>query len=560
MRTLQRIGIALFAGLYRLYYRTLRVTALLPDGTAIAPDDYPFGIEIFAATEADSVALAGLMARRNFTVLVAHGRDGDWVSAALGALGCRIVRGSSRRGGVEALRALAADRAIARGPVALVVDGPLGPAGVAKGGAAMLSKRTGLPICAIGAAARRRMTLRRTWARMYIPLPFTRVVLALESPASDEVCGTSVGAEGVTRALSRARGRARDAMNRPHPPGLRLLRAVLTALVLLRDLLLTGLVVILACPLWVLPWRGALTLGRVYGVVLGASWPLARRAGMINVSRAYGPATSRDQAERIVWRSFASLGQGIAEGIQFARRFKHGGTRWQELYEAEDPALEHRILGDPRPKIFVTGHLGSWEIAAGLAGRGVGDRGAIIIRRIDNVFLNALVRRLRLRRRSQWIDKKGAAAGALARLRAGESVALLLDENAGPRGVFVDFFGRPASTGRLAALLSLNTGAPIVVGACVRRPGRQFLYRLAVVEPSPSTRNANAASVAAITQAVVATFEQWVRDDPGQWRWVHWRWKARPDGSEESYGRGELADCFLHDRQDAAHANHGTFA
>src|SRR5205807_7917448 len=129
-------------------------------------------------------------------------------------------------------------------------------------------------------------------------------------------------------------------------------------------------------------------------------------------------------------------------------------------------------------------------------------------------------------------DKTGAAAAALARLRRGDSVAMLLDENGGYRGVFVEFFGRPASTGRLPALLSLETGAPIVVGACVRRPGRRFLYRLALLEAG---RERDAEAVALLTQQIVATLERWVRDDPTQWRWIHWRWKTRPDGSGEAY-------------------------
>ena len=329
------------------------------------------------------------------------------------------------------------------------------------------------------------------------------------------------------------------------------MKRLATPLVWARDLLLAALAVALACPIWVLPWRPAALIGRAYGVALGALWPLARRVGAINLSRAFGPALSRAEAQRAVWESFGSLGQGVAEGIQFARRFKNGQAGWQDLYEAEDPDLERRMLDDPRPKIFVTAHLGSWEMATGIVGLRAGDRGAAIVRRIDNVFLNAIIRGVRLRHASQWIEKKGAAAMALARLRQGDSVGLLLDENAGPRGVFVDYFGRPASTGKIAALLSLTTGAPIVVGACIRRPGRKFLYRLAVVDPAAPARSA---SVSAMTQEVVGTLERWVRDDPGQWRWVHWRWKTRPDGTEESYGRRERDECFRRDRPGASHS------
>lgn len=318
-------------------------------------------------------------------------------------------------------------------------------------------------------------------------------------------------------------------------------RRALRGALLTRDFVLTGLVLLVTLPVWALPWSFALALGRLYGRLLGAFWPRARRVALINLRRAYGPEMTREHASRLTGEVFASLGLGVAEGVQFARRFKSGRADWRGLYEVEDPELEARILADPRPKVLVTGHLGSWEIAVMLAGLRIGGRGAVIVRRVDNPFLNAAIRRVRLSDEAQWIEKHGSTAEAMRRLRGGESVALLLDENGGARGVFVDFFGRPASTQRTAALLSIRARVPIVVGAAVRRRER-LLYRLAMLEP-PAER-ATPADVRALTQEVVSAYERWVREDPDQWRWIHWRWKSRPDGAEETYGRPELARCF----------------
>ena len=167
--------------------------------------------------------------------------------------------------------------------------------------------------------------------------------------------------------------------------------------------------------------------------------------------------------------------------------------------------------------------------------------GSAIARRVDNPFLDAVVRRLRLQRDSQWIEKRGAVAIARDRLRRGESVALLLDEDGGPRGPFVNFFGRPASTRKTAAVLSLATGAPLVLGAAVRRPGPvPFLVRLAVIEPAGRGPEA----ILPLTAELAALYERWVREDPLQWRWVHWRWKHRPDGSLETYTRRDVESSF----------------
>jgi KDO2-lipid IV(A) lauroyltransferase len=319
-------------------------------------------------------------------------------------------------------------------------------------------------------------------------------------------------------------------------------RKLAAAAMLPVDFFLTVLVLAVAAPLWLLPWKWAAGLGELYGRCAYGLWPVARRAGWINLRRAYGPSMDRARAARWTREVFGGLGRSIAEGVQFARRFKSGRDPGG-LIDVEDPALEARILDDPRPKIFVTGHLGSWEVAIGAVSRRAASGGAVIIRRIDNSILNAVVRRLRLRRGSEWIEKRGASSEALRRLRAGESIALLADENGGARGVFVDFFGRAASTHKTPALLSALTGAPIVVGAALRRGGR-FRFKLAVVEPRIAGPGAADAEIRRLTAEVASILEEWVREAPTQWRWIHWRWRSRPDGSEESYGDSDVAACF----------------
>ena len=315
---------------------------------------------------------------------------------------------------------------------------------------------------------------------------------------------------------------------------------------------LTGLALL---PVLVLPWRFAVRLGRAYGLAMGCVFPGLRRVAAINLRRAYGASVTRASARRTAWGVCASMGESLAEGMRLARSLGAGRALPEVRYEVEDPVLERQILADPRPKIFVTGHLGSWELATLVAGLRHGGPAAVIARRVDNPFVDRLLRRLRFPSGFVVIEKRGAAAEALRRLRQGESVGVLADENAGPGGVFVEFFGRPASTARLPALLALMTGAPIVLGVAVRRPAGTrrevpYCFRLALFEPGGSSEDA-AARVRAITQAMVGKYEQWVRDDPWQWRWIHWRWKTRPEGAEETYTRRDLAACFDHSRGDA---------
>jgi lysophospholipid acyltransferase (LPLAT)-like uncharacterized protein len=169
----------LLAPLYGTYYRTLALRGVTAAGEPFEPRAFACSGEIWALCERDALALAGLVAARGFTALIALGRDGDWAAAALTALGCGVVRGSSRRGGWPALRSLLRHLEASPGPLAMVVDGPLGPAGRVRPGALICARDSGRPVRPVAAAARRRILFPRTWSGIYLPLPFTTVRIAL---------------------------------------------------------------------------------------------------------------------------------------------------------------------------------------------------------------------------------------------------------------------------------------------------------------------------------------------------------------------------------------------
>ncbi len=177
-----RLALIATAAAYRLHCRTLRADALLADGSVIKARHYPFDQEIFALCEGDALALGSLLADARFTVLVTVGRDGDRAAIVLEQLGCTVVRGSSRHRGTEALRGLVHHLKSSTTPAAIVVDGPLGPAGVAKSGAVACAMLTGRPLHALAASASRSIVFPGTWSGLYMPLPFARVAIVCDSP------------------------------------------------------------------------------------------------------------------------------------------------------------------------------------------------------------------------------------------------------------------------------------------------------------------------------------------------------------------------------------------
>lgn len=207
-------AVALLVRAYRLYHRTLRLYAVLPDGTVIRGyADYPRTREIIALCERDAVALGGFVANEGAITLVAPGRDGDWATAALEALGFQVVRGASERGGVRAVRQLVHRLQGTSAPAAVVVDGPLGPAGEAKPGVLLCALHTDRPVRPLSAAARFSLVFGKAWSRLYVPMPFSRLAVSIGehvTVAADGPGAREAARRLLTERLAQARRQALD--------------------------------------------------------------------------------------------------------------------------------------------------------------------------------------------------------------------------------------------------------------------------------------------------------------------------------------------------------------
>ena len=161
----------------------------------------------------DQLALIGARPQGRLVVAVSSSRDGALQTRVLGVFGLEVVRGSSSRNGVRALKGLG--RAILDGASVLIaVDGPRGPHGQVKPGALFLARRLSVPIFALAASARGHR-LGRAWDRFLLPLPFSRVVVVCGEPI--RVGRTEPMAEAIVRVehaladLSKAAAIARGA-------------------------------------------------------------------------------------------------------------------------------------------------------------------------------------------------------------------------------------------------------------------------------------------------------------------------------------------------------------
>lgn len=276
-----------------------------------------------------------------------------------------------------------------------------------------------------------------------------------------------------------------------------------------------------------LPLPAARLESRLLAQVLRVAAPRLGRVARRNLAFALPDFTEpeRQAILRGVYRSLARLVLSVARFPHLSRDNIHQWIRYDGL-EHFEKALECR-----RGVLVLTAHLGNWELSAlahGLYGRPM----HILVRPLDNPYLDRLVRRYRTLSGNRIIEKTDSPRRILEALKANHAVGMLVDQNATPDGgVFVDFFGKKACASTGLTKIALRTGAPVVPGfALWDEEQRRYVLRF-----WPPVELDTTADLQANTQRLHTALEAIIRQYPDQWLWIHRRWKTRPPGEEAIY-------------------------
>jgi KDO2-lipid IV(A) lauroyltransferase len=265
------------------------------------------------------------------------------------------------------------------------------------------------------------------------------------------------------------------------------------------------------------------------------SWPLAwlvhridrrhRSVAAENLRHAFAESMSDAQRERLVAAVYQHFCRLLIEIIHLPRRLHT--NNWRRYVQLPDGPQFVDCLLTGRPVLFVTGHFGNWELGGYILGL-LGFRSYAVARPLDNPYLDDFLRRFRERTGQRILAKKGDFDEMQHILSEGGVIATLADQDAGQRGLFVDFFGRPASTHKAFALLALEHRAVILV-MLARNLGAPLRYEMVAEELIfPEDYEGQPDAVRAITQRLTAALERGIRQAPEQYFWLHRRWKHQP--------------------------------
>lgn len=290
------------------------------------------------------------------------------------------------------------------------------------------------------------------------------------------------------------------------------------------DRLTYGAVRVAICVIQALPRpaceRGARTLARF----IARSVRIRRSVVRENLRIAF-PDWSEAQADRTIeamWEHFLLMVVEIAHAQRVIQK-----TTWRKHLRIHGMEQMVRMLWSDRPKVILSGHYGNFELAAYLFGV-FGFRIYSVARVLDNPLLDRFVTQFRESRGQRILPKKGSAPDVELALQANGAIGLLGDQAAGPKGAWVEFFGRPASVHKAIGLFAVSSGAPIMVCSATRRHGL-FDYDLRLEGTAdPALGGAETAGLKEISQWYTSLLEASIRRAPEQYWWVHRRWRGEP--------------------------------
>jgi KDO2-lipid IV(A) lauroyltransferase len=274
-----------------------------------------------------------------------------------------------------------------------------------------------------------------------------------------------------------------------------------------------------------LPRSTAISLGGFLGRLAYLIIRDARKRTITNLSRAFGKKFDKTQLRRLGYQVFANLGKNVADAVRL------GKMSWEDVGKiTETEGLEHldRAYQSGKGVIGLTGHIGNFElIAAYFSLRGY--RMSVVGRELYDPRLDRLLVRNRESVGLENIPTSRGVKPIMRALKAGRFLGVLADQDSSRvRGVFVNFFGRPARTPAGPGLLSYKTGSPIIPMAILRKGKNRYKI---VVKPQVELRFSGdrEKDLIDVTQKYTTVLESIIREYPDQWLWMHDRWRSKPE-------------------------------
>ncbi len=274
-----------------------------------------------------------------------------------------------------------------------------------------------------------------------------------------------------------------------------------------------------------IPFSWAMALGQAGGHLLYYILKRYRRVALENLNCAFGGQKTEEEIKQIAIQSFENLGYFAIEFIRIPKIVKN----LKKYVVIKNDESLWKALEAKRGVILIVSHFGNWEwmgVAAGVRVREKGVKINAVARVLGNLFLyRYVVDKLRGATGLKTVDKKGAAREVIRLLDQNEIVCILIDQHERYGSVPVPYFGREAWTTSLPAVMALKKGAAVIPVFSFREKNSPTVVKPGEVFPIIRTGDYERDLIENTTQYIKA-IEEVVKKRPGDWLWMHARWRA----------------------------------
>ena len=268
-----------------------------------------------------------------------------------------------------------------------------------------------------------------------------------------------------------------------------------------------------------LPIRFTLWLGRQCGLIVYLVNTGRRIIGYANLRAVFCGDKSPKELKRLTKGVYRNLTEVVFEILSLTKVNERYIDKYVEIVNAENML---KIADHPDGIIFLTAHFGNWELS-GMVSSIKGFPIVVLAREQSMKRMDELINRLRESKGLQVIRKGVTTKYIVKALHQGRIIGMVGDQNAGKMGVFVDFFGRPASTAPGTAKIASKTGAFVLPTFMARIKGPY--HKLMLEEPIKIEKGEDITPYLARYNKLL---EKYITMYPEQWLWLHKRWKTTP--------------------------------
>ena len=293
--------------------------------------------------------------------------------------------------------------------------------------------------------------------------------------------------------------------------------------------LLVAAIKMLLVVIRVLPRKATMSLFGNLGALAFRLLKKERIKTISNLTIAYGEAKSSAEIAGMAKEVWVNLGKS---GAEFA--IKMGQEKPEDFFkDLKVTGNEYLQEAIKRGKggLALISHMGCWEgTAMGVPMLGV--PAYAIGKKLGNEKLNSLLFESRGKKGVPTLARGSSYKTILRVLAENNVVGILIDQDTEVRGVFVDFYGKPAYTPIGAAMLAMDSGAPVLPMFYLKKDDDTYEFIIEKEIPLVMTGNRRQ-DMKENTRRFHEVIEEYIKKYPTQWVWMHNRWKTTPEMVEE---------------------------